>query len=595
MTVPRSSSNSPGSSPEVTYPGNPGADDRWLGPNLALGLMLLVLHMGLMVGIGSGPSRAFLLAHFGLFLLWQPLWQGADKLVAGRAMLIVLGGAALAWWSSWWLMALWIAVLFSLIGGNVPGMRALRPRLAPVLAAVYLLTVLLVWVVPHITRAFDPQTLLVVFVRYVLPIPLLAVLVVPPGSRNQSPRYPVDLVYSVMLFLLVIVLVLGAMFVQQITQRDYAVSLLQTVIGIAALMLVLSWLWDPRGGFDGVGQLLSRYFLSLGMPFERWMLSLAAIAERETDPETFISRAAEELLTLPWIAGAGWKTDVRSGDRGERSRYSTQFEFGGVDLTLYSRWRPSPGMLVHMRLLARLLGDYYEAKRREQAQRNTAYLQAIYETGSRVTHDVKNLLQSLRSLCSAAAVGSDADPDALLRLIQRQLPQITQRLQTTLDKLDTPRACPSETVPSAEWWSSLVQRYAHEKVEFESTIEGTERLNGELFDSVADNLIQNALEKRRRSPVDRIAVWLERTRDGRCRLTVEDAGEPLSEELVSSLFSVPVSSETGLGVGLFQCHKQAADAGYTLSLDRNETGAVRFVCEPDGAQSAKAATPDGQS
>jgi signal transduction histidine kinase len=212
-----------------------------------------------------------------------------------------------------------------------------------------------------------------------------------------------------------------------------------------------------------------------------------------------------------------------------------------------------------------------------------------------VTHDVKNLLQSLRSLCSAAAVGSDADPDALLRLIQRQLPQITQRLQTTLDKLDTPRTRPSETMPSGEWWSSLVQRYAHEKLEFESTIEGAERVNSELFDSVADNLIQNALEKRRRSPVDRITVRLDRTQDGRCRLAVEDAGEPLSDGLVSSLFSVPVSSETGLGVGLFQCHKQADDAGYALSLDSNEIGAVRFVCEPGGFQPEDAESRGGQS
>ena len=60
-------------------PGDPGrtpgavgmARAPWLGPNLSMGLMLIVLHMGLMVGVGSGPSRAFLLAHFGLFLLWR--------------------------------------------------------------------------------------------------------------------------------------------------------------------------------------------------------------------------------------------------------------------------------------------------------------------------------------------------------------------------------------------------------------------------------------------------------------------------------------------------------------------------------------------
>ncbi len=166
----------------------------WLGPNLSMGLLPIVLPLGLLVGVGSGPSRAFLLAHFGLFLLWQPVWQGTDKLVPARAILIVVGGTALALWSSWWSLALWIAALFSLVGGNVPGMRALRPRLAPVLAAVYLLTVLLVWVVPRITGTFESQGLVVMFVRYVLPLPLLGILFVPAGARTDVLRYPVDLV-----------------------------------------------------------------------------------------------------------------------------------------------------------------------------------------------------------------------------------------------------------------------------------------------------------------------------------------------------------------------------------------------------------------
>ena len=46
--------------------------------------------------------------------------------------------------------------------------------------------------------------------------------------------------------------------------------------------------------------------------------------------------------------------------------------------------------MLHMRLLARLLADYHEAKVREEVQRRTAYLQAIYETGSRLTHDVNS-------------------------------------------------------------------------------------------------------------------------------------------------------------------------------------------------------------
>lgn len=553
----------------------------WLGPHLSLGLMLIVLHMGLMVGIGSGPSRAFLLAHFGLFLIWQPVWQGTDKLVPARAILIVVGGAALAWWSSWWSMALWIAALFALIGGNVPGMRALRPRLAPVLAAVYLLTVLLVWVVPRILGAIESQGVVVTFVRYVLPLPLLGILLVPAGPRTTSPRYPVDLVYSVMLLLMVVVLVLGALFVQQISQQTYAASLLQTVLGIAVLTIGLAWLWDPRGGFAGVGQLLSRYFLSLGMPFERWMLSLAGLAEREGDPDAFIASASAELLALSWITGVSWRTASGEGRLGETGSYGTPFELEGLSLTLHSRWRPSPGMLVHMGLLARLMGDYHEAKRREQAQRTLAYLQAIYETGSRVTHDVKNLLQSLRSLCAAAEVRQDADPQALLGLIQRQLPQITQRLQSTLEKLDARSTAVDGTALAAAWWRGLSARYAHEAVGFECLVTDERLVREDLFDSVADNLIQNALEKRRRGDCRRILVRLLPAEAApHCMLEVADDGRAVARDLVSLLFRRPVLSDTGLGVGLYQCQRAAQAAGYDLRLARNENGEVVFGIGP---------------
>ena len=78
----------------------------WAWQNVTLGLMLLALHLALLLELGSGASRALLLAHFGLFLLWQPVWQGAQQLVPRRALLVVAGSAVLVWWSSWWLLGL---------------------------------------------------------------------------------------------------------------------------------------------------------------------------------------------------------------------------------------------------------------------------------------------------------------------------------------------------------------------------------------------------------------------------------------------------------------------------------------------------------
>jgi signal transduction histidine kinase len=549
-------------------------------PGVLLGLMLLLLHAGLVLGLDSGAARALLLAHFGLFLLWQPVWQGSSSLQPRRVLLVVGGGLLFVWWIDWWLAGLWMALLFSLIGANLLTLRVRRQRLAPLLAALYLLAALLVWVVPRLLDDADPPALLGTTLRDVLAAPLLVILLLPGAPVRQEPRSALDLFYSFLLFLMTIVLVLGTLFVQQVTHNPYALALAETVLAIAAVLFLLSWLWDPRGGFDGVGQLLSRYFLSLGMPFERWMHGLANLAEIEHDPDAFIAAAAAEMRTLPWVAGVQWRTGTGAGAEGSLTRHVTRFQFRGLDLHLHGWRQPGPGMLLHMRLLARLLGDFHDAKVREQAQRTSAYLQAIYETGSRVTHDVKNLLQSLRSLCTAAESASDDEAEAFRHLMQRQLPQITQRLQATLDKLESRPAMADDLEPAQQWWRSLTQRYAHERIDFSLADGAAATLPAELFDSVADNLIQNALEKRRRGEAAQITVTLEPMGAGRCRLGVRDDGHGIAPALAARLLREPVASDNGLGVGLYQAARHAAGQGYRLSLSDNAPGAVEFVLAP---------------
>ena len=555
----------------------------WTRQNLMLGLMLLALHLALLSGLGSGASRALLLAHFGLFLLWQPVWQGTRRLVPNRALLVVAGSAVLVWWSNWWLIGLWLSTLFSLIGGNVPAMGPRRERMGALLAALYLLAALLVWVVPGLFGGAPVAGAALVVLRHGLLMPVIAIPFLGTSERHERPRYAIDLVYSVLLFLLAVVLVLGTVFVQQVSHNDYPVALVETVTAIAAIMLILSWLWDPRGGFAGIGQLLSRYFLSLGMPFERWMHRLANLAEAESDPDLFVERAVRDMLELPWLAGVEWSAAGHEGLVGNAAPFDTRFEFGGLRLRLYTRWRPTPALLLHMRLLARLLGDYHDAKLREQVQRRTDYLQAIYETGSRLTHDVKNLLQSLRSLCAAASTSNSGDADALRLLIQRQLPQIARRLQSTLDKLQARRAGPADLVQAADWWRQLAQRHAHEEIVFGPAgdrVDGADALvPGELFDSVADNLLQNALEKRRRGETGRISATFRRDGAG-CGFDVADGGAAIPEALARQLLDAPVVSDAGLGVGLYQSARHAAELGYVLELAANVPGDVRFTLRP---------------
>jgi signal transduction histidine kinase len=238
--------------------------------------------------------------------------------------------------------------------------------------------------------------------------------------------------------------------------------------------------------------------------------------------------------------------------------------------------------MLHMRLLARLLGDYYDAKIREQEQRRNAYVQAIYETGSRLTHDVKNLLQTLRSLCAAAETSNEGDADALRLLMQRQLPQITQRLQITLDKLNTKPPIGNDAGPALQWWDALKQRFAHERIEFEgSGFPAGAALPVDLFETAAENLLQNAIEKRKVESNLRISASLQW--DNGFNLSVRDDGRAIPEGLARQLFASPVPSNTGLGVGLYQVARFAGDQGYELALYSNRGGQVCFTLAPKGA------------
>ena len=72
-------------------------------------------------------------------------------------------------------MALWLSVLFALIGGEVPAIKNVGQRIVSLIAATYLLAILLVWVVPHLFEATEFSDAFVSAVRYgpMAPLPLI--------------------------------------------------------------------------------------------------------------------------------------------------------------------------------------------------------------------------------------------------------------------------------------------------------------------------------------------------------------------------------------------------------------------------------------
>ena len=543
--------------------------------NPILAVMLLLLHAAFVWGQDELWGQAMVLAHYGAFLLWQPFFSGQQRLPWHRTLGVLLVGVALAGLHNVWVASLWCVMLAGLLGAVAVTLPSVRERMGLWVAVLYLLLLLFVWLLPQgyglpVRHAGQ----VAIWRDSFLFLPLLVALFSSPRiSRGGS---AVDLLYALMFVLIIGVLALGSYVAMHLRQSDYADSLLLSMSTLAVTLLIFAWLWEPRGGSSGLRNMFSRYVLSLGLPLEQWLKQLSDAAEQQPEPDVFLRSAMAGFTHLPWSTGVTWRTPVSSGALGEKSKHAATFTHLEVEVTFYTETPVNPAFALHLRLLTEIIGYFYAAKTRERAMRANAYSQAIFETGSRLTHDVKNLLQSLKTLCSAAEHSHPEQAMSLQTLMQRQLPQMAKRLEITLDKLKAPeKALDTNQIQAREWWRVLKARYAREELHYGiDDANATVWLPQELFDSVADNLIQNALRKRVGQPDVAVRVELE-SQPHPC-LTVCDSGEAVPPEVRDKLFHAPVSNYDGLGIGLYQASKQAASVGYRLELAGNRDGEVCF-------------------
>jgi signal transduction histidine kinase len=540
--------------------------------------MLLALHAALVSEPGGVFQRLWLLVHFGLFLLWQPFFAAERQIdPASVVLLAVLTGATL-WFLSGWMIVMWLLLLLGILGGRVFTARARHANYFYLVSFGYLVAMLLLWAVPQLVLGDRVLPAAVgTFSSRVLPF-MLAFLAVLPHRREDDTGLVFDFFYAVLVFQLVVVLALGAIVAMRFTGDDYVESVIITVTLFGLAMLALAALWNPRRGFGGLRTYFSTYLLSVGMPFELWMRRIAHLAETEDDPRRFLEQALDEIEALPWIRGGHWTSPDGEGQFGQPTEHTTRFRHSAVELVFHTNIPLSPALELHMRLLAQVVGEFYEGKRRERALAQHAYLQAVHETGARLTHDVKNLLQSLYALTSMAP---KEPAEGYQGLLQRQLPQLTQRLQSTLEKLRTPHS-PSHDLPVAAsaWWAQAERRLDGGDVALEAALEGDAEVPAGLFDTFMENAIDNARAKRAREPALAISVRL--AVDAKAiELTVRDTGSALSPEVAQQLFRAPVQRAAGMGIGLFNVARLASQAGYELRLASNAGGEVCFVLRRD--------------
>ena len=541
-----------------------------------LGLMIFSLLVAIHLGNSdTALAQSFLFVHFGFFLLWQPVIKQQSSFSVIQLFILVILIAAYIYFFNPWLNAFWTLLLLTLLTGRIFA-RGLA-RAAYGLAVITLFFELILFITPDLFNLTAlSSSIQPVFSTLLMLLPLLLLLFpVTDSASNQ-----VDFIRGFLVVILVIFLCMGSVLISVTAQKPYIESTATSAIILSLFLLLTAFLWVPRAGFTGLAQLLEKYVLNIGGPFEQWFTHVSTLeANTGLRPENFLTASLRYLMQQHWICGVRWQAGSTDGLEGDESTNQVSINDDKLRLTIYTYTPVGPSLLLHSKLLLNVLTFYYRAKLQEQQLLKQAHLQAIYETGSKLTHDVKNILQSTQTM-SRIISDEDADMQEKIDVLKKQMPLLTQRLNTTLEKLRAPvNSDDLEQATSGSllhWWNQLQLRYTGRHIAFTTDIDKDMEIPVDIFTTVIENLLDNARNKRIREPKLKIFVEL-RHSGNNIHLSVTDTGSAIDAQVYPYLFKEVVSSNDGFGIGLYQSYELAKNHGYELSVNKNDNGKVRFL------------------
>jgi len=535
-----------------------------------LGLMLLLLHFSLhQTHINYYLASTLFLAHIGFFLLWQPALNATEKVDLKTLIPFFIINTVLYLLLGDWFIALWIILLIGLTSGSalVNGLQ----RTLYALAAVILFLQLSLTLTPRLfhLNVLDIELDNIIF--YMLTI-ACCIIILWPGKKNRTVK--IDYLHTILISFGLFSFYITSILISFTTNTHYLQSLLLTAFSIGLFFILLSIIWLPRHGLAGIGQIWEQHILNIGNPFEEWVKNTSLLGQNnKITPDLFLKNSIEKLLTLSWVSGVFWHDDEHKQLYGESSNQLTYFEDNNIKMTLYSHIPMGSALKIHAQLLMHLMSYFYTAKLREITLKNQTHLKAVYETGSKLTHDIKNILQSLQAL--TGVVHASDDPTESHLLISKQLPILTQRLQNTLDKLQTKTDTGKSIKQIDIWWTELQSRYHGRDIHFNGETNADISIDTDVFDTVLENLLENARSKRRIRPKTEIMTTIKLV-DDFVSITVCDDGEPIPGKLSDVLFKQILPSKDGYGIGLYQSAQLAERNGYRLELISNENSRVCF-------------------
>ena len=538
---------------------------------LFLGLMLISLHFAITeLPANSLLGSSLLLVHLGLFLIWQPVLNAEQKINYSAIIISLILIFGLFYLLNWWFIALWIIMLCGITGGSAL-IRGFG-RTAYALATIILFLELSLTITPNLFQLeFLPDPIGNYFF-YGITLAGVIIMIWPnKTTRTVTTDYMHTLLISFSLFAFYITSILISFTYKQ----GYVESLVQTSLFLAIFLTLVSLLLYPRKGSSTLGQKWEQHILNIGNPFETWVKETSLLGKNnKIKPDMFLQYSIEHMLELPWVAGIHTDTGESTEFHGEVTSYSQTLKERNLTLRLYSHIPMGSSLKIHAQLLMQLMTYFYLSKVREQTLQNQTHLKAVYETGSKLTHDIKNILQSLQTLSSV--ISESEDPQKSQDFIERQLPLLSQRLQSTLNKLQIKSDTGQSIRIISEWWKELESRYHGRNIVFNNNISNDIKIDTDVFDTIIENLLENARGKRRINPDIEVTARLHST-DKDFYIEVSDSGDAMPEFVASRLFKQILSSDSGYGIGLYQSAQLALRHGFKIDLTNNQNGSVVFL------------------
>ena len=533
---------------------------------------LLAYHVLIWLVDESQLKFALSLILYGLFLLWQPLWSKEAKVDKRPVVFIAVFFTSITFFFTNESLVFFGLILSGLIGSRLLSQNSFRSF--DLLALSIIILEMVVGLVPDTFRQIELPALFADYMQTIILIPILLFYFAPNPDHRKPQRSQVDLMHGLLTATLIFIVLLGGIVINLLYGVDYIDGLLLTVFIVATLTIGISWFWNPGVGYSGIGVLWNRYAMTIGGPFETWINTLTTLIEEPyLSPAEYLEAACDHLVENDWLNAIEWSLKNQKIQAGNMAGTRLEHQLADdVTVVLYFKSNPGAALEQHTILLIRMAYQFYLAKLNQEKMRAQEHFATIHHTGARLTHDIKNILQSIKA--SLSILDRDSDTTESEHLLQANLNQIGKRLESTLNKLKAPALNTQIVLVDCKHWLERTRKQyrSNKRLQFHSDIENNINLPIDLFDSVIENLLNNALKKPSAKQIDVRLMSSENV----VVLSVCDNGDAIEAGIEENLFTQPVSSGTGMGIGLYQAAIMALAFNYELELSQNEPGRVCF-------------------